>query len=262
VAPSTGRPWSSSRRPSAYSRLDAKRRRVFIWTHATGPAARFRNTVIGTLVQDISDGVDIERAVAGFEQKVAPTNYKRTTAVITPVMVKKAMETIEALGLEPALERRFARLADISVKDVLWVDGGVRPLMKGALETALLKEAQAPRAAKKDEDRAEDITLDAFMKDVLPTATGMELFFKGEHLGNLVSLTAPVHPEPRSCSAGPTTSPGATAATSPTPSRSGSRRLAARSRTTSSGSRCPGSTMTTSTSTLRSPGKGVRAPTG
>jgi hypothetical protein len=182
----------------AYKTLPARAQKAYVWANATGPAARFRNTVIGTLVQDISEGVDVERAVASFETKVAPTNYKRTTAVITPAMVKKAMETIEALGLEPALERRFARISDISVNDVLWVDGGVKPLMKGGLADTLMKAATAPQSAKKDEERAEDIALDAFMKDVLPTATGMELFLKGEHLGNLMSLTAPVHPEPKS----------------------------------------------------------------
>jgi hypothetical protein len=81
---------------------------LFVWENASSPAARFRNTVIGSLVQDLSEGQDIERAVRSFESKVAPQNYKRTTALITPGMVKKAMETIEALGLESALERRFA----------------------------------------------------------------------------------------------------------------------------------------------------------
>mgnify|MGYP000947248664 CR=1 FL=1 len=50
-------------------------RNTFAWTYATGPASRFRNTVIGTLVQDLSEGMDVERAVASFEAKVAPTNY-------------------------------------------------------------------------------------------------------------------------------------------------------------------------------------------
>jgi hypothetical protein len=182
-----------------FAATSGRKRKVFAWTNATGPAARFRNTVIGTLVQDISEGVDVERAVASFETKVAPTNYKRTTAVITPAMVKKAMETIAALDLEPALERRFARIEDVSVADVLWVDGGVRSLMKGGLADKLMQHAATanPVAAKKEEERAETIGLEAFMKDILPGATGMELFLKGEHTGNLMSLTAPVHPEPK-----------------------------------------------------------------
>ena len=64
------------------------------WSNATKPVARFRNTVIGTLVTDISNGVPLEKAVASFESKVAPTNYKRTSAVITPGMVKEALEEV------------------------------------------------------------------------------------------------------------------------------------------------------------------------
>lgn len=183
----------------AYQTKGPRDQAVFAWTNAVGPASRFRNTVIGTLVQDLSDGVDVERAVASFEQKVAPTNYKRTTAVITPAMVKKAMEAIETLGLEPALERRFATIGDISVNDVKWVDGSVKPAMKGGLANTLMQVATTanPQSTKKDEERAEVIGLEAFVERVLPEATSMEVLLKGEHLGNLMSLTAPVNPEPK-----------------------------------------------------------------
>jgi hypothetical protein len=176
--------------------VGSREQSIFTWSRATGPASRFRNTVIGTLVQDLSEGVDVERAVASFEQKVAPTNYKRTSAVITPGMVKKAMETIETLGLEPALERRFATIADISVNDVKWVDGSVKPAMKGGIGDVLMK-AAVVNNSKHDAERAEDIGLEAFVERVLPETTSMEVFLKGEHLGNLMSLTAPVHPEPK-----------------------------------------------------------------
>lgn len=174
-----------------------RERNLFVWANAGNPAARFRNTVIGTLVQDLSEGKDLEHAVKSFETKVAPTNYKRTTALITPGMVKKAMETIETLGLESALERRFAVISDISVNDVKWVDGSVKPLMKGGIGDVLMKHATSTSKKGKDDERAEDITLDEFMKRILPETTGLELLFKNELVGNLVSLTAPVHPEPK-----------------------------------------------------------------
>lgn len=172
---------------------------LYAWAHARGPASRFRNTVIGTLVQDISGGRDVEGAVQAFETKVAPTNYKRTTAVITPGMVKKAMETIETLGLESALERRFAVIGDISVNDVKWVDGAVKPLMKGGIGDVLMQHATAatPKNTEADEKRAEEIALDDFVARILPETTSMELFLKSEHLGNLMSLTAPVDPKPQ-----------------------------------------------------------------
>jgi len=172
-------------------------RHLYVWSKATDPSARFRNTVIGTLVQDLSEGVGLEKAVKSFEAKVAPTNYKRTTALITPSMVKKAMETIEELGLEPALERRFATIKDISVNDVKWVDGTVKPLMKGGIGDVLTQLAAPSKALGKEAERAEDISLDDFMTRILPETTGLEIFFKNDLVGNLMSLTAPVHPEPK-----------------------------------------------------------------
>jgi len=180
----------------AYAAASGQQATIFAWANAGSHAARFRNTVIGTLVQDLSEGQDVERAVKAFETKVAPENYKRTTALITPGMVKKAMETITELGLEPALERRFAVIGDVSVSDVKWVDGSVKPLMKGGIGEALMKHAEAGRPSSGDEERAEEIELDEFVSAVLPSASGLEVMFKGAHVGNLMSLTAPCHPEP------------------------------------------------------------------
>ncbi len=166
-------------------------RGAFVWAEAGSPAARFRNTVIGTLAVDLSEDVGLEAAVRAFETKVAPTNYKRTTALITPRMVADAMKTIEELGLEPALARRLANIGDVSVNNVLWVDRSVRPQMKGGIEGLLLAEATSKPA----EGKAIDIGIDAFMTDVLPGALGMEMHVKNAHLPNFVTLTAPVHPD-------------------------------------------------------------------
>lgn len=172
-------------------------RTLFAWTNAGSPTAHFRSDVIGTLVQDLSEGHSLEAAVRSFEAKVAPTNYRRTTALITPGMVKKAMATIEELGLESALERRLAVIEDISVNDVKWVNGTVRSQMKGGLHDVLMKHLESTAAVPPLADRAEDISLDDFMMKVLPGTQELELFFTGAHIGNLMVLTAPVHPEPK-----------------------------------------------------------------
>ena len=174
-----------------YKALEPAERRLFIASNYTRRAARFRNTVIGTLVTDLSDGVDLETAVRSFETKVAPANYKRTTALITPAMVKQAMETIESLGLESALERRLATISDVSVNDVLWVDGSVRPMMKGGVADLLM--AAAVERKPGNTAQAADVTIEAFMAEVLPNAKEMSILFKNLHTPNLVAVTAPVH---------------------------------------------------------------------
>lgn len=168
-----------------------KARNLFAWEYAGNPASRFRNTAIGTLIQDLSEGMELERAVKSYESKVAPTNYKRPTALITPRMVEDAMATIAELGLEPALERRFAKLSDVSVNNVLWVDSSVQGQMKDGIAGLLMQEAKAP--IKLDPDKAEQISIDAFMADVLPLAASINVLVKNAHQGNFVSLTAPVN---------------------------------------------------------------------
>lgn len=178
---------------NAYKKLKSDAgRNTFVWANATSPASRFRNTVIGTLIQDLSAGVDLESAVRSFETKVAPTNYKRPTALITPRMVQDAMKTIAELDLESALSRRYAKLSDVSVNNVLWVDNTVQGKMKGGVEGLLMDAAtkQIPEKGK-----AEEITIDDFMSNVLPTVSSIDVLIQGIHLTNFMSLTAPVHPD-------------------------------------------------------------------
>jgi len=179
------------KRQREYLKLPAAERDVFVFLHATDPATRFRNTVIGTLVQDLSNGVDLDTAVKAFETKVAPTNYKRTTALITPRMVADAMQTITKLGLEPCLERRLATIADVSVNNVLWVDRSVRGKMKDAGVKELLMAHAKP--ATPSSDPITDIDINKFMDAVLPTAIGMDIHVRNVHQRNFVTLTAPVH---------------------------------------------------------------------
>jgi len=165
-------------------------RNVFLWSKATNPVARFRNTAIGTLLVDLSAGMELEAAVRSFEAKVAPTNYKRTTALITPRMIEDAVKTIDSLGIRDGLERRFAKLSDVSVNNVLWVDGSVQDKMKDGL-AALLHESVAVLAPAKEV--ATPISIADFMANVVPKAKTISALVRNNLQKNLVSLTAPVN---------------------------------------------------------------------
>lgn len=152
--------------------------------------AKFRNSSIGALVSDLSTGVDVETAVRAYEAKVAPENYKRPTAIITQRMVDDAAKTLSDLGLETAVERRFARLEDVSVDSVLFVDGAVQGRMKGGIAGIL---AQDVAESAPDVSKARKITLADFLSDVLPKVNEVSVLLENRHLSNFVSLTAPVH---------------------------------------------------------------------
>lgn len=166
---------------------------AFAWGTANGFGSGFRNTVIGTLASDLSNGADLEDAVRMFESKVAPQNYKRPKAVVTQRMVDEALGTIRELGLEAAIERRHAKMSDVSVTDVIWVDGSARSALRGGLD-ALLSEAVTAQA--KTHARAkldvQKINIDEFIDLVVPRVKSASVVLEPRHQRNLVSLTAPV----------------------------------------------------------------------
>ena len=162
-------------------------RETFIWKHCEDTAVcRIRNTAIGTLLVDLSEGVNLEAAVESFEKKVAPENYKRTTALITPAMVKLAVEKITNLGIEPQLHRRLATPADVSVQNLLWVN---RPTtsQESQLTQTLMKLAKPSKP--KTAPQGDEISMVDFIKDVLPKASKVQVMFDHTLVPNLVTLT-------------------------------------------------------------------------
>lgn len=177
-----------------YDRTTVDDRDAFVWqlVETISPGlARTRNTAIGTLLIDLSDGMDLEVAVHKFETSVmAPTNYRRPTALVSQKMIDAARVAVEELGLTPALERRYARLPDVSVNDVIFADRSVRPAMRdGAFDGLPTKPAGRP----KDLSKVEAVSIRDFVDQVVPKVSTIEVLFENEHVNRLVSLVAPVH---------------------------------------------------------------------
>lgn len=173
-----------------YDELSEDQKDGFLWTKYHVHGARVRGDMIGTLMIDISDGDPLDVAVAKYEEKAAPTNYKRPTALITQGMIKEAMKTIDQLGIRDSLTRRFAVASDLSVNNVLFVDRAVAPAMKDSLEDMLLGEV---KSSKKDFSKVEEIGIEDFVQNVLPNVSSMEVIPENKHNGNFMSLIAPVH---------------------------------------------------------------------
>ena len=168
-------------------------RDLFVWEYINAHESllRIRNTSIGRLLIDITEGVPLERAVATFELMVAPANYKRPTAVVTQSMVNAAKIAVEALGLTSALERRYATIDDITVHNILFVGGSSREVLK-TKTTGAFENIAKPSA--KSFSTVQEISIDSFIKNILPTTTSVEILLENHHQKNLVSLIAPVDP--------------------------------------------------------------------
>jgi hypothetical protein len=167
----------------------------YCWLNSVklGGKARIRNSAIGTLLVDISDGVELDRAVSSFEAKVAPTNYKRPSSVVTQSMIKKAQEKVQELGIESALSRRYAVTEDITINNVLFADRGAKQAMSVFDEIA----KEAPSNVK-NLDKVEEVRIDYFIEHILPKVDSIELMVENKHENNLVSLIAPVHDDAKS----------------------------------------------------------------
>lgn len=159
---------------------------LFCWEHLNQGGARIRNTAIGTLLIDLSSGIDLEAAVGSYEAKVAPGNYRRPRPLITESMINQALKDLRAMGLDGAVNRRHASISDISVNDVLYVDNDVVGDTRDGLESLLIS-AVKPKPAKYS--GATEITIDEFLQ-LRPRK--IEIVPENKHLGNFFSLTAPV----------------------------------------------------------------------
>jgi len=175
-----------------YSSQPEKTHWLWLKSRELGSRSTVRSTVIGTLVRDLSSGMDLEQAVKSFESKVAPHNYKRSKALITPGMVKAAETKVQELGIEESLARRPAVLTDITVNNVLFADKQATNAMDGILGD-LKKEAQDN--IQFDPKKAQDITVLDFINKVVPKSTSIEAFVQGRHSANQMTLVAPQNPD-------------------------------------------------------------------
>lgn len=176
-----------------YDRLPDEKKSAYVWMAPGGASMnrlRIRNTAIGTLLVNLSEGMDVDAAVTAFEKVVAPANYKRPKAIFTKKMLEDAQKTVTELGYMNSLARRFATLDDITANNILFCNRDAAPRVMGAANPF---EAMAKSLGTdpKKFGRAEKIGIEKFVKEVLPTAAGLELFMENRFSKNMVSLIAP-----------------------------------------------------------------------
>ena len=173
---------------------DAAARDIFIWDkigkNADPAALKIRGTAIGTLLTDISGGMDLDSAVRRYETVVAPTNYKRSKPIFTQEMLASAQKTITELGYLDSLSRRFANADDITVGNILYRNADTARRMDGGIFEMLAREATGkPRQFSK----VEEIGIEDFIENVIPTANEIEAYVQNRHVPNFCSLIAPVY---------------------------------------------------------------------
>ena len=175
-----------------YDRTPDNEKDNFAWENSSKAGVvigRIRNHSIGTLLIDISEDVDLDTAVKKYEVIVAPANYKRPKAIFTKKMLEDAKKTIEELGYMDSLARRYATLDDITVNNILFSNKDAAKRISGAsVFDEMMSEATS---SPKKFSKVEEVSVDKFVSDILPTASGLEAYLENRHASNMVSLIAP-----------------------------------------------------------------------
>lgn len=143
---------------------------------------KIRNSAIGTLLQDIEEGKELDYCCNAFESKMR--GYKvPLKEVISKKQINDAQKFIEEQGLIDSLERRFAVVDDITVNNLLYVNRATKKTL-GVFDELKQDVPINPKSLNK----VEEITIDKFISDILPNTKNLEVLFENKHLNNLSSL--------------------------------------------------------------------------
>lgn len=198
-----GEEWKSTLRTfrtykEMYDTIPNDKKDLYAWKESATAGdviGKIRNHSIGVLLVDISEGMDLDSAVRRYEKIVAPTNYKRPKAIFTKRMLEEAKETISELGYMESLQRRFATLDDITVNNILFSNRDAAKRIGGDIFDEMMGEVSVDP---KRFSRVEEVGIEKFITDILPTAKEVEVLLENRHTPNMVSLIAPINKDSKS----------------------------------------------------------------
>lgn len=140
---------------------------------ATAPTGfcHVAGNMLGTLLDDIRDGFDVDDIKARFNEKMNPLQYQRPQAAPSAGNVKRAEEIVERMGIQNSLMRRYARLDEVQT---LWRPESIERAVSGGVFAGVpTKESQ--RRVRNDIVAPEvAITFEKFQRAVLPVAKRIE----------------------------------------------------------------------------------------
>ena len=178
-----------------YHTLPDDEKSNFCWITSVsigGAIGKIRNHSIGVLLQDISKGIGIEKAVRKYETVIVPPeNYKRPKLDYSAKQTEQAEAMVIELGLENSLGRRHAKLDDIRVTNVIWANRDAAKVMDGLGGVFESLRQDIPEDPKKFE-RVVGIGIEDFIANILPNAKNIGILLENKHEDSLVSLIAPI----------------------------------------------------------------------
>lgn len=176
--------WETDRGPARTNR---------VWRAvATAPPgwAHVKNTIIGTLLDDLQAGLDFPTVKARWEKKVHPLQYQRPTA-LSEGNLKVAEKLIQEMGAADSLKRRFARLDEVTA---FWRPSGTEAKpVEGGVFGHLRARAGAATPVKPLDLPPKVMTWVRFAAEVLPTVGKLDVLVPSR--GNFYALVTAAVPD-------------------------------------------------------------------
>lgn len=173
-----------------YKDVPEKYKEAWCWLNSYHlPEAKFRNTLIGVLCVELTEGMELNKACENWNKRVDPANYMKATAPITKRQIEEAKIFVEDNGYTSSFERRPATIDDIHASEILHMnsEGGIPKgkihLFEGVTPT------KSTRHKKSEFNGVEEIPIEKFMSDILPGCTSIEAFVKSSYENHMVTLT-------------------------------------------------------------------------
>lgn len=173
-------------------RPKGKRGESMLWRAIAAAPEGFchpKASVIGPLLDDIAAGFSFSDIKARFNAKMAPLQYQRPQAPPSVGNIKAAEALAEKLGIQPSLERRFARFDDLAVTTWLPRPPGRSVGAGGPVFGHLMAKSDPPVRPVNMPETV--MTWDKFVRTVLHGAEQMELYAPSN--GRFIALTTAVH---------------------------------------------------------------------
>lgn len=131
--------------------------------------------------------MELNKACENWNKRVDPINYHKAKAPITERQINEAKKFVEENGYESSFDRRFATLDDIKVTEILHTNVGTdKPKSVSIFDNV---KSTTSRHKKSEFSKLETVSIEKFMKDILPTCSSVEAFLENRLSGNLCSLT-------------------------------------------------------------------------
>ncbi|WP_025686316.1 YfaP family protein [Paenibacillus maysiensis] len=146
---------------------------------ATAPSGfcHVKSSMIGTLLDDIVDGLPYDSISRRFAEKMSPSNYMRAQVAPSQGNIEQAEKIVEKLGIANSLQRRYATIEE--VPETIWKKKGSfvkkDDVKAGGVFGNITPKEKTNTVSSRVDLPSVVMTWDKFQRTVMPSAESIEV---------------------------------------------------------------------------------------